>query len=126
MRLVDVRFAPLFAPAFALAFGAAAACGGSSAEPGGEAAPPDASDAWQTSSSTDTDAGADAACASGALPLVVTMQPTPVGQAPLALFVPATYQSNPVLFVLDTGSPYTFLHEPLPDGGADGGGDDGG
>jgi len=125
MRLLDVRFVALFAPALALTFGAAAACGGSSAEPGGEGAAPSAPDASSSSSSSSDDGGGDAACATGTLPLVVTMQSTPVGQTPLALFVPATYQANPVLFVLDTGSPYTFLHQPLPDGGADGGEDAG-
>jgi hypothetical protein len=130
MRLLDVRSAPrfafapapalAFAPAFALAFGAAAGCGGSSAQPGGaESASPEAPDA----SSSPDDAGVEAACASGALPLVVTMQSTPLGRTPLALFVPATYEGSPALFVLDTGSPYTFLHQPLPDGGGDGGND---
>lgn len=121
MRLLDVRFALLLAPAFALALGAAAACGGSSAEQGGEGAPPDAPDAF--SASSPDDGGVEGACATAALPLVVTMQSTSVGQTPSALFVPATYQASPVLFVLDTGSPYTFLHQPLPDGGADGGED---
>jgi hypothetical protein len=61
---------------------------------------------------------ADGACSSLSLPLIVTTAETRAGgSAPTALFVPATYESLPSVFQLDTGSANTFLHEPLRDGG---------
>lgn len=63
------------------------------------------------------DAGDGAACSSTAVSLVVTTRSTAMGSEPTHLYVPVEYRGSPAVFLLDTGSPYTFLHEPLPDGG---------
>jgi hypothetical protein len=64
-----------------------------------------------------------ATCTGGTMPLVVTKQSTPLGTQPSKLFVPATYRHEGVLFELDTGSPRTFIHELLQDGGTTSNGD---
>jgi hypothetical protein len=63
------------------------------------------------------DGAADAGCPN-AVPLLVTTRSSSTGSAPERLYVPAEYEGAPAAFLLDTGSPVTFLHEPLPDGGA--------
>jgi hypothetical protein len=60
----------------------------------------------------------EAACSSGTLPLLIKPEADAPGAAPYKLYVPATTDERPVVFLLDTGSPITFLHEPLRDGGS--------
>lgn len=116
MRLVDVLGTTAFAVGPALALGLASACGTSlgqtSADTGADAGSGgDAAFYW-------TDVGVDGGCTDGTMPLIVDTQSTSIGTAPLRLFVPTFYRSDPAVFLLDTGSVQTFLHEPLQDGGA--------
>ncbi|HEX8792297.1 MAG TPA: hypothetical protein VF765_15185 [Polyangiaceae bacterium] len=64
--------------------------------------------------------GGDAGCAHGSLPLLIDPQSDAPGAAPYKLYVPARTDGQSAVFLLDTGSPYTFLHEPLVDGGSTG------
>jgi hypothetical protein len=54
------------------------------------------------------------------LPLLIKPESDAPGAAPYKLYVPATTHGQPVVFLIDTGSPFSFLHEPLLDGGASG------
>jgi hypothetical protein len=62
-------------------------------------------------------AGGDGGCGSATLPLIVATDWSEGRAVPMQLFVPVTYREQPSVFQLDTGSSYTFLHEPLADGG---------
>jgi hypothetical protein len=59
----------------------------------------------------------EAGCARDTLPLLIKPESDAPGAAPYKLYVPATTDGQSVAFLLDTGSPYSFLHEPLLDGG---------
>lgn len=114
MRLARGLGTSAFAIGPALALGLVSACGPSlgqtSADIGADAGSGDAAaHDW-------IDIGVDGGCTDGRLPLIVDTQSTSIGTAPLRLFVPALYQSDPTVFLLDTGSVRTFLHEPLQDG----------
>jgi hypothetical protein len=67
------------------------------------------------------DAGEEAVCSRSTLPLLIKPESDGLGAAPYKLYVPATTDEQSVVFLLDTGSPFTFLHEPLVDGGGSGG-----
>lgn len=60
---------------------------------------------------------ADASCARDRLPLLIKPESDAPDAAPYKLYVPAATDGHSAAFLLDTGSPYTFLHEPLGDGG---------
>jgi hypothetical protein len=60
----------------------------------------------------------EAGCARGRLPLLIDPESDAPGAPAYKLYVPATTDGRSAVFLLDTGSPYTFLHEPLGDGGA--------
>ncbi len=62
--------------------------------------------------------GEEAGCARDALPLLIKPESDAPNAAPYKLYVPASTDGRSVVFLLDTGSPYSFLHEPRLDGGA--------
>lgn len=64
------------------------------------------------------DASEEGSCARGTLPLLIKPESDAPDAAPYKLYVPATTDGQSVVFLLDTGSPYSFLHEPWLDGGA--------
>jgi hypothetical protein len=100
--------------ALASAVGAPLGCGGSSrlGENAPGAAAHDAAAGERPSA-----AAADGGCTGAALPLVVATEWSQGGVVPAQLFVPVTFGTTLGVFQLDTGSPFTFLHEPLQDGG---------
>lgn len=111
MRLLDVLGTIAFAVGFALASACGPSLGQTSANVGTDAGSgDDASHDWNA-------IGVDGGCTDGTMPLIVGTQSTSIGTAPQRLFVPTLYQSDPAVFLLDTGSVQTFLHEPLQDGG---------
>lgn len=65
--------------------------------------------------------GGEAGCARGSLPLLIKPESDAPDAAAYKLYVPATTDGRSTVFLVDTGSPYTFLHEPLRDAGASGG-----
>jgi hypothetical protein len=66
------------------------------------------------------DGSEEAGCARDTLPLLIKLESDAPGAAPYKVYVPATTDGQSVAFLLDTGSPYSFLHESL-DGGASAG-----
>jgi hypothetical protein len=110
MRTLALCLTPVSIHGLALAAVMAAACGPLGAAPADAAGP-------------NGEGPSGSSCTSASMPLVVTMQSTPVGTLPSKLFVPATYRDESVVFELDTGSPRTFVHEPLRDGGTTSGAD---
>ena len=67
------------------------------------------------------DTSEEAGCASGTMRLLIKPESNAPDAAPYKLYVPATTDGRSVVFLLDTGSPYSFLHEGLLDGGASAG-----
>ncbi len=53
----------------------------------------------------------------GTLPLLVKTLSDAPGAPAYKLYVPATTNGQRDVFLIDTGSPFSFLHEPLLDGG---------
>jgi hypothetical protein len=115
MRRLAVRCPSSFLVALASAVAAPLGCGGSSrlgeSAPG---APAHDAAAGEHPSAAAADGGG---CTAAALPLIVATDWSEGGVVPAQLFVPVTYGNTQSVFQLDTGSPYTFLHEPLQDGG---------
>jgi hypothetical protein len=66
------------------------------------------------------DGSAEAGCALGTLPLLIKPQSDAPDAPPYKLYVPATTDGHPSVFLIDTGSPITFLHETPADGGSAG------
>jgi hypothetical protein len=114
MRRLAVLLPPSLLVVLASAGAALFGCGSSSraGESASGAPPHDAAAGEQPSA-----AAGDGGCQGAALPLIVATDWSKGGVVPWQLFVPVTYDATPGVFQLDTGSAYTFLHEPLRDGG---------
>jgi len=75
-------------------------------------------DAGDPPASSAVDAGTEAACARDTLPLLVQPLSDAPGAPAYKLYVPAKTNGQSDVFLIDTGSPFSFLHEPLRDGGS--------
>jgi hypothetical protein len=84
---------------------------------GGSSVDADAVYAAEAQAAAAVDAGAEAACVRGTLPLLVKPLSDAPGAPAYKLYVPAKTNGQSDVFLVDTGSPFSFLHEPLRDGG---------
>jgi hypothetical protein len=82
----------------------------------GSAVDADGVDAGEAQGAGAVDAS-EMTCSRDTLPLLVKPESDAPNAAPYKLYVPATTDGQSAVFLIDTGSPLTFLHESLRDGG---------